>query len=312
MTWQCGVRYLNTCKFISLLYTRKQDDEQTARTFSKKLMMEGKVKSALRYISDISKGSVLSLDKTVPVKGSDGQDKLYPVRDVLRSKHPCGKPVQENSLLHDPIDSIDPVIFDAIDGTSIHAAALRISGAAGPSGLDANGWKRALDLANEKGASTCLTVLPIDEYGFALHKGAFRDALSLRYSWHILHQPESCACGKAFDVNHAMICPKGGFPILRHNEVRDITADLLSEICHDVEVEPKLQPLTGERLSHRTANVEKEARLDVKAHGFWDRMQCAFFDFRVFYPNAQSNHTSQPSTAYTRHESEKKRVYGQR
>ena len=52
-----------------------------------------------------------------------------------------------------------------------------------------------------------------------------------------------------------MICPKGGFPILRHNEVRDITADLLSEICHDVEVEPKLQPLTGERLSHRTANA---------------------------------------------------------
>ena len=82
------------------------------------------------------------MDKTVPVKGSDGQDKLYPVRDVLRSKHPCGKPVQENSLLHGPIDSIDPVIFDAIDGTSIHAAALRISGAAGPSGLDANGWKR--------------------------------------------------------------------------------------------------------------------------------------------------------------------------
>ena len=144
--------------------------------------------------------------------------------------------------------------------------------------------QRALDLANEKGASTWLTVLPIDEYGFALHKGAFRDALSLRYSWHIPHQPESCACGKAFDVNHAMICPKGGFPILRHNEVRDITEDLLSEICHDVEVEPKLQPLTGERLSHRTANVEEKARLDVKARGFWDRMQCAFFDIRVFTP----------------------------
>ena len=172
--------------------------------------------------------------------------------------------------------------------------------------------QRALDLANEKGASTWLTVLPIDEYGFALHKGAFRDALSLRYSWHIPHQTESCACGKAFDVNHAMICPKGGFPNLRHNEVRDITTDLLSEICHDVEVEPKLQPLTGERLFHRTANVEEEARLDVKARGFWDRMQCAFFDIRVFYPNAQSNHTSQPSTTYTRHESEKKRVYGQR
>ncbi len=90
--------------------------------------------------------------------------------------------------------------------------------------------KRALDLAEEKGASTWLTVLPIEEYGFALHKEAFRDALSLRYAWHIPHQPETCACGKLFDVNHAMICPKGGFPIIRHNEVRDITADLLTEI----------------------------------------------------------------------------------
>ncbi len=114
---------------------RKQDDEQNARIFSK-LMMEGKVKSALRFISDISKGGVLSLDQTVPDNGP------LKVRDVLRSKHPSAKPIQENSLLYGPIDSIDPVIFDAIDGSLIHTAALRISGAAGPSGLDANGWKR--------------------------------------------------------------------------------------------------------------------------------------------------------------------------
>ncbi len=137
--------------------------------------------------------------------------------------------------------------------------------------------KRALDLAEEKGSSTWLTVFPIEEYGFTLHKGAFRDASSLCYWWHIPHQPENCACGKLFDVNHAMICPKGGFPIIRHNEVRDITADLLTEICHDVELEPTLQPLMGERLPHRTANIEDGARLDVKALGFWDRMQCAIF-----------------------------------
>ena len=100
-----------------------------------------------------------------------------------------------------------------------------------------------------------------------------------------------------------MICPKGGFPIIRHNEVR---ADLLMEICHDVELEPTLQPLTGERLSHRTANTEDGARLNVKARGFWDRMQCAFFDIRVFYPNAQSNRSAQLSTAYNKHKSEKR------
>ncbi len=89
--------------------------------------MEGKVKSALRYISNISKGGVLSLDQTVSVNGSND---LLQVRDVLRSKHTHSNPVQENALLHGPIDSFDPVIFDAIDGTLIHTAALRISGAA--------------------------------------------------------------------------------------------------------------------------------------------------------------------------------------
>ncbi len=42
--------------------------------------------------------------------------------------------------------------------------------------------KRTMDLAQEKGASNWLTSLPIQEFGFALHKGAFQDALSLRYS----------------------------------------------------------------------------------------------------------------------------------
>ena len=32
--------------------------------------------------------------------------------------------------------------------------------------------------------------------------------------------------------------------------------------------EPVLQPLTGEQLSHATANREESARLDVRACGF--------------------------------------------
>ena len=41
--------------------------------------------------------------------------------------------------------------------------------------------KRAMDLAQEKGASSWLTLLPIEEFGFSLHKDAFHDALALRY-----------------------------------------------------------------------------------------------------------------------------------
>ena len=41
--------------------------------------------------------------------------------------------------------------------------------------------QRSMELSQEEGASTWLTALPIDNHGFALHKTAFRDALSLRY-----------------------------------------------------------------------------------------------------------------------------------
>ena len=43
--------------------------------------------------------------------------------------------------------------------------------------------RRAMELASEKGASNWLTSLPIEEFGFCLHKGAFKDALALRYGW---------------------------------------------------------------------------------------------------------------------------------
>ena len=41
--------------------------------------------------------------------------------------------------------------------------------------------QKALTICSEKGASSWLSALPISEHGFALHKGAFRDALCLRY-----------------------------------------------------------------------------------------------------------------------------------
>ena len=96
----------------------------------------------------------------------------------------------------------------------------------------------AIDLAREKSASSWLTALPFGEHGFCLHKGA---AISLRYDWLLCHLPSNCACGASLSVEHALYCPKGSFPSLRHNEVRDFTATY-EEVC----IEPELQPLTGE------------------------------------------------------------------
>ena len=41
--------------------------------------------------------------------------------------------------------------------------------------------KRTVELAEEKGASSWLNVIPLQEYGFVLNKGEFRDAVALRY-----------------------------------------------------------------------------------------------------------------------------------
>ena len=113
-------------------------------------------------------------------------------------------------------------------------------------------------------------------------------------------------------ADRALSCPKGGFPILRHNEVRDLTANIMDEVCHDVCIEPSLQPLTGETLSGASAKVEDGARLDIAASGFWGgRHDRAFFDVRVFNPHATSN--QQPiATCYRKHENSKKRDYERR
>ena len=70
---------------------------------------------------------------------------------------------------------------------------------------------RIVQLSSEKGASSWLSVLP----WFALHKGAFRDALCLRYGWLPSNFPAKCVCGHGFTVDHAMNCPSSGFPTLR-------------------------------------------------------------------------------------------------
>ena len=48
------------------------------------------------------------------------------------------------------------------------------------------------------------------------------------------------------------------------------------------------------------------------AMGYWGRRQCAFFDIRVFHPNAQSYRNTSIPSVYRRHEQQKKREYGDR
>ena len=137
--------------------------------------------------------------------------------------------------------------------------------------------KRKMEALKRKGTSNWLTTLPIKEKGYTLTKQEFWDAVCMRYNWPLERMPNDCACGEKFDVTHALSCKLGGFVTLRHNEIRDITAELLKEVCNDVRKEPLLIEPNLEDLN-RQANKNREARLDVSARNFWTNGQRAFFD----------------------------------
>ena len=173
--------------------------------------------------------------------------------------------------------------------------------------------KRCNDISNETGSSNWLSVIPMREFNYVLNKQQFWDSIRLRYGWPIPGLPVSCSCGEGFSVQHAMSCKKGGFVTLRHNEVRDITATLLSDLCKDVEIEPSLLTLNGEQHTMRkTAKTNDEVRLDICARSFWVSGERAFFDVRVFDPDARRYSKQTLKQCYSMNENEKKRHYNTR
>ena len=164
----------------------------------------------------------------------------------------------------------------------------------------------------EKGASSWLNSLPLKDHDFHLDKQTFWDSIHLRYGIDLNRLPIKCVCNADFSVEHALNCKLGGFVSTRHNEVRDFTAQILSEVCKDVTVEPLLTPLTGETLKYKTSNTEDHARLDVSARGVWIRGNKAYFDVKVFNPLARSYSNQTLKAAHKSNENAKKRLYMER
>ena len=132
--------------------------------------------------------------------------------------------------------------------------------------------------------------------------------MKLRYYWDVPDLPSVCVCVDHFNVDHAMICKRGGFVIQHHNKLRDLQAEMLRMVCKGVETEPVLQNITGGEL-YRGADTAPDARLDILARGFWERQRSAFFDVRICHPNADSYRVMDLNQIYRQHETEKKRQY---
>ena len=172
--------------------------------------------------------------------------------------------------------------------------------------------RKLIEINSETGASLWLSTLPIKDEGFQIDKQSFWDLIKIRYNHQLDRLPKFCACGATYNLDHALSCKKGGFVTLRHNTIRDLTANLLSEVCKDVRIEPPLHQLSGESLEGATTNKKDDARLDIAARGFWVSGQKAFFDVRVFNPIAGRYRNQNASKACESNEKEKKRNYNSR
>ena len=74
------------------------------------------------------------------------------------------------------------------------------------------------------------------------------------------------------DIQHAKGCKKGGFVMIRHKDLCDVTATLMREVYEDIDIEP----VTGETFDKGTTNIRTEVRVDIIQKGFWLRGQKSF------------------------------------
>ena len=172
--------------------------------------------------------------------------------------------------------------------------------------------QRTLEQLSEPGASSWLGALPLQSEGLNLTKGEFQDALSLRYNKQVRNLPTTCACGSSFTTEHAMNCHLGGFVNARHDNIRDFECGLLKTVGNDVECEPKLQQVTNKEGYCRSAILNDDARLDIRARGFWRHGQNAYFDVRVTNADSSSQQNTSVKQVLRKHELEKKRNYNRR
>ena len=127
-----------------LTNSRRVDPPNTARVFAN-LVMSGQINSALRYLSENNGGgSVLLLSDDIMAQ--------------LKEKHPSPQEARLGSLLFGPVDDVPDSIYQHINGEMVRDAALRTKGSGGPSGVDANGFRRILASKSFKKSGTDLCV----------------------------------------------------------------------------------------------------------------------------------------------------------
>ncbi|PFX27076.1 hypothetical protein AWC38_SpisGene8223 [Stylophora pistillata] len=131
----------NNAASILIMSTGERPGPNKAKVFAN-LVMRGQINVALRYLSDNNGGGVLPLNDDVMRQ--------------LKEKHPDAQEAHLGSLLFGPIEDIPDTMFPENDGEMLRDPALRTWGSGGPSGVDANGFRRLLACKSFKESGTDL------------------------------------------------------------------------------------------------------------------------------------------------------------
>ena len=130
-----------------------EEEASVSPSFSR-LMAQGKVKATLRLLSSQSKGKVLNPHDVAPgVESAEAQPKT--VLDTLKEKHPEASAISWDEVLDSDPPPSHSVVFERLTGDTIRHAALHCQGAAGPSGLDANCWRRLCTMFHGASKQLC-------------------------------------------------------------------------------------------------------------------------------------------------------------
>ena len=141
-------RYLE--KRLKAWKTGELDDLlKEGRVIQKRLNRKKKSKSVRkekRFIQLMEAGKVSAALRCIGSQETSVLDTTPEVLQQLRDKHPPSENPHIRSLIQGPLPRkpVEQVIYEEINGTQIYKAAKSVSGAAGPSGADADLWIRLL------------------------------------------------------------------------------------------------------------------------------------------------------------------------
>ena len=120
----------------ALKHRNKPHDSAHVDKIFTRLMMQGRIQAAMRWITDRSNTRLLVPTDEIEVKGVNGFVGKKSVVEVLRSKHPDSHPPYSLSLL--AVDKFPHFDEPEITGDLIHKTVFGIQGGTGPGGCDAS------------------------------------------------------------------------------------------------------------------------------------------------------------------------------